>query len=1084
MAPTPGPSPASILPRTMLSAPRLAGSSVLVLSALLAALAAPSNGPGTTLDVPRDDLSGRWVLHETAPITPIVFDADGEQLFTFNQPGARLLRLHGQTLERNLESPAGAGLVSLARRPGTGELWAVDSVTSSVGVYTAQDGRLLRSIRVGAQPHGIVFSASGDRAFVTCSAVDRVDVIDAAAYAVVNQIPIPARNPRAIARVGATVYVTPFLSGNGTSVLGNAATGDPYDGVTVAVPGDQPGTQRLPDRDLFAIPIGPSPHTDALDPAATVSGLGTILFNLRKRPWSRELWIPHTDALNAQHRGERSFLEGQVVRNRIAIVDVTPGGPPRIDFVDLDALAPAPELRCAAPTDVAFTSDGARAFVAGYGSDTIAVLDTTPGQVSWLGTIRITPSDLYPDGSGSRNVAIDPSDRWLYVFNKGAGSITRVDLAQLPSGPGFVVDSPQGVSLGWDPTPVDLVQGRIHFIRTANSKSFTSACNSCHVDGYLDGLAWDLGAFLDPEGSAAGALEFPLDDKGPMVTQGVRHLKEVGPYHWRGERKRLVHFNPTFIDLFEREENGVPKHLGGRFMYIVQYMEHLAIPPNPRQRPDRGFTPEEARGAEIFHQAQVQGQLTCVSCHALPLGTLGEVVDNKGGGLSPTSVVPPLRGLESKLSPPFDVGGAYGMRNELGVGLGHAGTQPTIQDVLLRPLPPPQSGPHFAVTPDEADHLAAFLLAFDTGLAPATAWQATVHPDNAGTFVQDELAFLLGQADRGHCEVVYSYGPELWHGIPVWFRGLYQPATGTFRQASVTLPPLTPQQLVLKGRSGTPVTFFGVPRMMGWSVALDRDNDKLLDLDELLLGTWPENPDSDNDGFTDGHEVQHGMDPRVADAGSPDAQPPQVVGAVRFVYVTSNAVKVEFQTDEPVHVVFSYNGGGPVLRAPLKPKTDDRFSEVLSELQPDTFYQVRLALTDVAGNQALHHFEFRTASLVLPPPARVEALSTQLVPTGGASFDLRAAVQLGFGQGSPAAGYEVEVAVYYRSNSGAALRHLGLRTATSDALGRAEYQLTLPRTPVAGSGRVHFVVLGARAPAGAPVYAASENTASSTTFVY
>ncbi len=200
--------------------------------------------------------------------------------------------------------------------------------------------------------------------------------------------------------------------------------------------------------------------------------------------------------------------------------------------------------------------------------------------------------------------------------------------------------------------------------------------------------------------------------------------------------------------------------------------------------------------------------------------------------------------------------------------------------------------------------------------------------------------------------------------------------------------------------------------------------------------------------------------------------------------MTTNAVKVEFRTDEPVVVIFSYNGGGPVLRAPLKPKTDDRFSEILSELQPNTFYQVRLDLTDVAGNQAVHHFEFRTAAFALPAPARVEALTTQLVPLGGASYELRATVGLGYGPGAPAAGYEVDVAVYYRTHDGTTLRHLGLRTATSDGFGRAEYQLTLPRTPVPGSGSVHFVVLGARAPAGAPVYAASENATSSTSFVY
>ena len=36
---------------------------------------------------------------------------------------------------------------------------------------------------------------------------------------------------------------------------------------------------------------------------------------------------------------------------------------------------------------------------------------------------------------------------------------------------------------------------------------------------------------------------------------------------------------------------------------------------------------------------------------------------------------------------------------------------------------------------------------------------------------------------------------------------------------------------------------------------LDRDNDGLLDPQEILIGTDPANPDSDGDGLTDGQEV-------------------------------------------------------------------------------------------------------------------------------------------------------------------------------------------------------------------------------------
>ncbi len=43
--------------------------------------------------------------------------------------------------------------------------------------------------------------------------------------------------------------------------------------------------------------------------------------------------------------------------------------------------------------------------------------------------------------------------------------------------------------------------------------------------------------------------------------------------------------------------------------------------------------------------------------------------------------------------------------------------------------------------------------------------------------------------------------------------------------------------------------------------ALDMDDDKLYDLTEFVVGTDPNNPDTDNDGIPDGTEVQNGTDP-------------------------------------------------------------------------------------------------------------------------------------------------------------------------------------------------------------------------------
>jgi hypothetical protein len=337
-------------------------------------------------------------------------------------------------------------------------------------------------------------------------------------------------------------------------------------------------------------------------------------------------------------------------------------------------------------------------------------------------------------------------------------------------------------------------------------------------------------------------------------------------------------------------EGGVPKNLGADFRYITQYMEHLAIPANPRQQADRGLTAAQQVGADLFMNEPVLGSLTCNSCHTLPLGSAGEVVDNLGGGYAPATVAPSLRGITDKLAAPFQVGGPFGERTELGAGLGHGGALASIQAVLLQQLPPPQVGQRFDVTPAEADQLATFLAAFDTGLAPAAAWQITAHQDNAGSFVNDQLAFLVAEAAKGNCDLVYRFGPELWQGQPTWFTGLYDPGSGRFRQASVTLPPLLTSNLMAKAAGGMPVTFLGVPRQSGWPMGVDRDNDKLLDLDERLAGTNPEDEDTDDDGYHDGYETQWGMNPLVPNASSPDQQAPQLLGPVRVVYTTTHAV--------------------------------------------------------------------------------------------------------------------------------------------------------------------------------------------------
>jgi DNA-binding beta-propeller fold protein YncE len=1011
-----------------------------------------------------DDQRDRCVHWDVHLIEPLVVSQEllGTSLFALNQPGARFTAFDPATLTRQFEIPIGPGAAALVERAGTNEVWITDRVTSSVTVVDRVSRVITATIRVGGGPHGLAFSASGDRCYVACSDVDRVDVIDPAAYRVVNSIPVPVKAPRSIVCQGGVAWVAPLLSGNGTAPLGSFTIGTAVDAI-VAI-----GQAPLPDRDLIAIPVGPNPSTDSVDPTRTVQGLGTILFNLHARPGTNELWIPNTEALNATHKGSKNFVAGQFVSNRVTIVDTGGAGAPRI--VDLDQIAPS-GVRCAQPTGLAFDPVRPRVYVCGFGSDLVAVLDLSGPTPTWAGSIALPYKQTYPRFTGPRTCVVDAAGQFLYVLNKGDNSLSRVDLGGLPASSGFAVTAPNPVTLGFEPTAGEERQGRNHSANARNSKSSTTSCSSCHVDGRTDGLVWDLSEFLDPEGTPDDALGFPLDVKGPLVTQNTHRLAETGPYHWRGERERLVDFNPTFVELLEKEVGGVQKNLGPDFRYLEHYIKRLAIPANPRQALDRSLSPLEQRGADLFAQKRVFGESTCATCHALPLGTTGEVTRSHVPGAFGVADVTQLRGLVDTLSPPLALGGAFGTRTELGAGLSHGGAFATVRDLLLAPDPSDATKPVFDLTPDEADAIAAFLSVFDTGLAPATAYQATANPTNVATFFDDHLAFLLAEAELGHCDLIYRDGWSQQGASQPSLSGLYDPKIHAFRTARAGDAPLAAAALLARVAQGRPITFIGLPGLMGRPFGVDRDMDGLFDLDELDHGADPEALDTDDDGFPDGYEVKWGMDPLIDDATSPDTSAPKLVAAPKLIFTTTDVVKFEFATDEVARVQISYNGGIPVQRLPLQNDFDFEFSVVLNELEPATNYAIDLELRDPAGNLSHATFHAKTKALAFGPAAHVDDLALSVVPNGAAE-ELRTTVSLRTGTAASSSGYQVALAVYFRAHDGSLSTIAPTTVATTDANGRATATFPLPAQGPANPGELFVVVRGVTAPTGKPFYAA------------
>ena len=198
------------------------------------------------------------------------------------------------------------------------------------------------------------------------------------------------------------------------------------------------------------------------------------------------------------------------------------------------------------------------------------------------------------------------------------------------------------------PEPASVVEGRRFLYDAALSSSHgDSACATCHVDGDLDALAWDLGnpdAAMVPDQNPLNVdltPPFPAvfhGMKGPLTTQSLRGLANHGPMHWRGDRtgaalgpsvqpngggydevEAFRQFNVAFPGLLGRASELPTADMAKFGAFALQIM----YPPNPIRALDNSLSPLEAQGKDIFMNRITDSFSTCNGCHVLdPDGNL------------------------------------------------------------------------------------------------------------------------------------------------------------------------------------------------------------------------------------------------------------------------------------------------------------------------------------------------------------------------------------------------------------------------------------------------------------------------------
>ena len=586
-----------------------------------------------------------FVNWENPPVHPLDRTPDGTRLLATNLADGRLevftIEADG-SLTAELSIPVGVDPVSVRARTDS-EAWVVNHISDSVNVVDLDTGTVVATIRTLDEPCDVVFAGDPERAFVSCSAANTIQVFDPADLtAAPDAVELFAEDPRALAvsTDGGTVYAAVFESGNASTSLGGIdVTGDadgfppdvvshpdgPYGGVNpppndgdefspaqnpvnpVPLPSgmivkknalgewlDGSGEDWTdfvtgPDAEESGRPIGwdlPDYDLAIIDADTLVldyaSGLMNSCMAVGVNPSTDSVCVIGTDGTN-EVRFEPN-LNG--VFHRVVAAFVDPTGAVAPELHDLN-----PHLDYTSASVVQSERDRSI-------GDPRAVVWTSDGETAYVcgkgsnNVIQLTSAgarggvaDTIEVGEGPSGLILDEEAERLYVLNHFAGSISIVDTA--------TESEIEQVSY-FDPTPLEIRVGRKHLYDThKNSGLGHVACASCHIDSRIDRLAWDLG---DPAGEMKifdqNCIDLPTADcddfhpmKGPMLTQTLQDIIGKEPLHWRGDRDGIEEFNGAFEGLQGDDESLTDEEM----QEFEDFLATIHFPPNPFRNLDNSL---------------------------------------------------------------------------------------------------------------------------------------------------------------------------------------------------------------------------------------------------------------------------------------------------------------------------------------------------------------------------------------------------------------------------------------------------------------------------------------------------------------